>query len=240
MSSFKKSKVKNKTGVIKAIILAAGYSKRINLGLPKQLIRINNKPLLAYTLDVFERCRRIESIILVAPPKFIDKYRSLIKQYGYKKIEQLCLGGRRRQQSVFNALKRIKDCDYVVIHDGVRPFVTEAIILRTIKAVERFNAVTCAVKTIDTIVEANKDFVGTFLCRDKLWNIQTPQAFEFNLIFKAHQQARRTKTFSASDDAQLLLGLKKEVKLIEGSYQNIKVTTISDLLMFKKLKENSV
>ena len=227
--------MKNK--VVKAIVLAGGYSKRMGLKIPKQLVKIGNKPILAHTLDVFQRCKRVDSIILVVHKKTIQQCRNLIKRYRYKKIEQLCLGGRTRQQSVFNALGKIKNCDYVIIHDGVRPFVSQKTILGVIRAVRRFGAVTCAVKATDTIVEAERSFVCSTLRRDKLWHIQTPQAFKFDLILAAHKKERAsTKIFNTSDDAQLLLGTKSKVKLIEGSYKNIKITTMSDLFLAKKLK----
>ena len=226
--------MKNK--VIKALILAGGYSKRINLKTPKQLVKIDNKPLLAYTLGVFERCKSIDSIILVVHKRYILPCRNLVKKYRYKKVEQLCLGGKTRQQSVFNALKKVSDCDYVVIHDGVRPFVTQRIISRVINAAKLFGAATCAVQATDTTVEAKKGSITSVFCRNKLWRIQTPQAFKFELIFKAHQKAKAKKIFDASDDTQLLLGLKKKVKLVGGSYRNIKVTTMADLLLIKKMK----
>ncbi len=229
--------MKNKKKVIKAIILAGGYSTRMNLRIPKQMAKIDNKAIVAYTLDVFERCKAIDNIILVVHKKIVRQSRNLIKKYGYKKIEQLCLGGSSRQQSVFNALKMIRNCDYVIIHDGVRPFVTEDNILKIIRSVKMLGAVTCAVKAIDTIVEAKENFIGRTLCRDVLWHIQTPQGFRFDLLFKAHQKAKAEGIKNVSDDAQLLLGLKKEVKLIEGSYKNIKVTTMSDLFLIKKLKK---
>lgn len=228
--------MKNKDKIIKAIILAGGYSKRMKLSVPKQLVKIDNKPLLAYTLDVFERCKAIDSIILVVHKKTIQQCRNLIKRYRYKKIEQLCLGGRTRQQSVFNALGKIRTCDYVIIHDGVRPFVTQKIISQVLKAVRKFGAATCALKPTDTIVEAKEDFINTTLHRNKLWHIQTPQAFRLDLIFPAHQAAKAKGIIDASDDAQLLLAMKRKVRLIKGSCTNIKITTISDLHLLNKLR----
>jgi 2-C-methyl-D-erythritol 4-phosphate cytidylyltransferase len=225
----------NKKKVVKAIILAGGYSKRMNLSVPKQLVKINHRPLLSYTLDVFEKSKAIESIVLVVHKKIISQSQTLIKQYGYKKIEQLCLGGKTRQQSVFNALQRIRDCDYVVIHDAVRPFVTQKDISRIIKAVKEFGAATCAVKVIDTIVEAEKNFLHRTLPRHKLWHIQTPQAFKFDLIVKAHQKAYRAKIFDSTDDAQLVIRFKDKTKIVEGSHKNLKVTTPFDLYLTKLL-----
>lgn len=227
--------MKNKTQVIKAIILAGGYSKRMNSKVPKQLAKIGNKPLLAYALDTFERCKAIDSIILVVHKKITHQCRNLIKRYNYKKIEQLVVGGRTRQKSVFNALRRIRDCDYVIIHDGARPFVTQKIISRVIKAVKDSGALTCAVKATDTIVEAKEGFIDCFLCRNTLWHIQTPQAFKFDLIFQAHREARAKKIFNSTDDTCLVLKLKHKIRIIEGGYVNLKITTPEDLGLAKLL-----
>lgn len=229
--------MKNK--VVKAIVLAGGYSKRMGLKIPKQLVKIGNKPILAHTLDVFQRCKRVDSIILVAHKRIIRQCRNLIKRYGYKKVEQLCPGGATRQESVFNALRKIKDCDYVIIHDGVRPFVSQKTILGVIRAVRRFGAVTCAVKATDTIVEAKKSSITSVFCRNKLWHIQTPQAFKFNLILAAHKKASASaKILNTSDDAQLILKFSNKVKIIKGSYQNLKITTPFDLDLAKTLLQS--
>jgi len=228
--------MKKKIQIIKAIILAGGYSRRMNLKVPKQLVKINKKPLLAYTLDRFERCKAIDSIILVVHKKIIHQCRNLIRRYNYKKIEQLVVGGRTRQKSVFNALRRIRDCDYVIIHDGVRPFVTQKIISRIIKAVKNSGAVTYAVKATDTIVEAEKGFIDHFLCRNRLWHIQTPQAFKFDLIFQAQRKARLKRILNSTDDAQLVLKLKKnKIRIIKGNRKNIKITRPFDLYLAKLL-----
>lgn len=220
-----------KKKVIKAIILAGGSSKRLKLEVPKQLARIGNKPLLAHTLDVFEKSKVVDSIILVCHKDIKQHCHGLVKRYGYKKIEQLCAGGASRQQSVFNALRVVSDCDYVIVHDGVRPFVTDQIISEVIKAVKRFQAASCAVPATDTIVEAKGNFIARTLSRKKLWQIQTPQAFKFDLLIRAHRKARAKKIFASTDDAQLILQNKHKVKLTEGSYQNLKVTTPFDLFL---------
>lgn len=230
--------MKNKNSVVKVIILAAGHSKRMKLTIPKQLVKINHKPLTAYTLDVFEKSRLIDGIILVVPQKYLQQFHHLLKKYRYKKIEQVVLGGETRQQSVFNALKKIQVCDYVIIHDGVRPLISQRIIPQIIQAVKKYQAVTTAVKAIDTIVEAKDDYIDSSLCRNKLWHIQTPQAFKLSLILKAHQKAKAKKIVNVSDDAQLVLQLGKTVKLIRGSCQNIKVTTKPDLTLFRELKNS--
>jgi 2-C-methyl-D-erythritol 4-phosphate cytidylyltransferase len=222
---------------IKAIILAGGYSKRMKLNVPKQMLKIDGKPLIAHTLDVFQGCRAINSIILVAHKRLISQCSDLIKKGGYKKVEQIVAGGKTRQQSVFNALKKVKDCDYVLIHDGVRPFVSRKVILELLKAVKRSGAVTCAVGAIDTIADAKAGFIHTTLTRGNLWHIQTPQAFSFNLILNAHLRARAKKILNAGDDTQLALKFGNKVEIVKGSYQNLKITTPFDLCLAKLILE---
>lgn len=224
----------------KAIIVAGGYSRRLKLPVPKQLTKVNRKPIVAYSLDLFEKCRAIDSIILVAQHKYLTTFKRLIKQYAYQKVECLCFGGATRQQSVFRGLQQVRNCDYVLIHDAVRPFVTEKIILDVLKAAKQFGAATSAVPTKDTIVQVKKGFIELTLSRSKLWHIQTPQAFKFKLLYQAHQYARAKAITDASDDAQLLLRIKKKVKLIEGSYENIKITTAFDLLLAEELAKKNL
>lgn len=222
--------MKNK--VTKAIILGAGFSKRMKLKVPKQLARIDNKPVLAYALDVFERCKSIDGIILVCHRRIERPCRNLIKRYGYKKIEQICSGGATRQRSVFSALRKIKHCDYIVIHDGVRPFVTGEIILKVLAAASIYGAATTAVRVQDTVVETKGDYIAKTLDRNKLWQIQTPQAFKFGLLIQAHQRARRNKIFASTDDAQLVHKYENnKVKIVQSSYKNIKITTPFDLYL---------
>ncbi|MFH1245630.1 MAG: 2-C-methyl-D-erythritol 4-phosphate cytidylyltransferase [Candidatus Omnitrophota bacterium] len=223
--------------IVRAIVLAGGYSRRMKMDVPKQVLNIAGRPLLAYTLDVFEQTKEIDSIILVSHKKIISRCQSLIAEYGFKKVEQICPGGRTRQESVFNALKEIKPCTYVLVHDGVRPLLTEKIILDIIKAVKRFKAASCAIKATDTIVEAKSGMLNAVLSRDKLWQIQTPQAFRFDLLLRAHNQARERKIKDASDDAQLMLALRRKVKLVTASPGNIKVTTPADLSLLKGLMQ---
>ena len=116
----------------------------------------------------------------------------------------------------------------------MRPFVSEKLVSEIIRAVKRFSAATCAVGAVDTIVQADTGFIGQALRRDKLMAIQTPQAFSFKLIRQAHQAARAARIFNASDDAQLVFRLKKQVKLVPGSYKNIKITTKEDLRLLKR------
>ena len=225
----------SKKAVVKAIILSGGSSLRMNLKLPKQLLKIGSKPVLGLALEPFVSCPEISSIVLVANRRFIKQHHSLIKRYNYRKVKRIVTGGSTRQQSVFNALKAIKDCDYVVIHDRARPFVSQKMIRKVLNAAKRYNAATCAVRAVDTTVLEKRGFIDKRLIREKIWRIQTPQAFRFNLIFKAHLRAQKKGKGLASDDTQLLLPLKRRVKLVQSEYRNIKITTKADLSLAKRI-----
>lgn len=227
----------NPKKTIRAIVLAGGYSRRMKLDVPKQMLDIAGRPMLAYTLEVFEKTRAIDGIILVSHKKILAQCRDLLARYGLSKVEQICPGGRTRQESVFNALREIKQCDYALVHDGARPLVTEEIILDVLKAARRFQSATCAVKATDTIVESEDGMIKAALDRDKLWQIQTPQAFRFDLLLRAHKRARERGIKDAGDDAQLVLALKQRVKLVAAVPGNIKVTTPADLSLLKGLMQ---
>lgn len=221
--------MKNDLRQVRAIVLGGGYSTRIKGNVPKQLAGVAGRPLLAYTLDIFEGLPEIAGIVLVANKKYLAQFQGLVKRYRYKKIERICGGGRTRQQSVFNALIRIKPCAYVLIHDGVRPFVSAKDIREVIRVARKYGAATSAVKTVDTIVEGKGGLVKRIPPRNRLWNIQTPQAFKYQWIYQAHQKAKAQGCRDKSDDAQLVMGSGKKVKLVPGEYRNFKVTTMWDM-----------
>ena len=217
-----------------AIVLAGGYSRRMSGAMPKQLIKISNQPLLVHTLHVFERCSKIKEVVVVANKKYLNPITALVHNCGYKKIAQICPGGNTRQQSVYNGLAHMVTCEYVLIHDGVRPCINQKIIVDVIKAALKHGAATSAVRATDTIIASDMGYINKALSRDKLWRIQTPQAFLFDLIIRAHQLARRKHISDATDDTQLVIRLGQKVKIVEGSYRNIKVTTKEDLLLAKQ------
>lgn len=224
-----------------AIILAGGFGLRFDKDIPKQFIKINDKPLLFYTLKVFESCNQIDKILVVVPEQFKIKTLDLIKKYGLKKIMNIIKGGQTRQESSYSALKYLEDKDatIVVIHDAVRPFVSEEIINSSIIVAKEYGAADVIVKITDTIVKARKGFITRIPDRKYLYHGQTPQTFKYSLIWKAHKKAKKDMYINASDDAQLILRLGYKVKTIKGSYQNIKITHKTDLLfgkIFKKMK----
>ena len=216
-----------------AIILAAGKGARMNSGMNKQFIHIKGKPLLAHTLEVFQNCSAIDSIILVAGRDELQLCREqILEVYGFDKVDRLVEGGKERQQSVYNGLAELEaDCEVVVIHDGARPIITGNIIERCIAGAARFGAVSAGMPAKETIKILDADgFVECTPRREKVWVTQTPQAFKPDIIRKAHKNAL-DKGISGTDDAFLAECLDIKVKMIECSYENIKVTTPEDIIL---------
>ena len=216
-----------------AVIVSAGKGLRFMEGKKKQFHSLGGKPILAHTLDKFETCPLIRSILLVVGQEDMDYcLKEIIEQYKFQKVSQIVPGGKRRQESVKNGIDALpKDADVVAIHDGVRPFVTKAMIEDTIHSAERVGAVVLAMPVKDTIKVSNPD--GTVLKtldRESLWQIQTPQTFRVSVIKEAYYRAAEDG-FVGTDDASLVERLGVKVHILPGSYTNIKITTPEDLFL---------
>ena len=205
---------------INAIIPAGGTSSRF--GTKNKLIeKINGKEVIRYTVEVFEQAN-VDEIIICAHPSIMEELKQIFKDF--KKV-QIVQGGNCRQQSVFNGL-RTSECDYVLIHDAARPMVSVELVNRVIDYVQEERALTVATKTIDTIKEVENGRIVRTINRAKLYNTQTPQAFEYNLIMNAHQKLVGQEF---TDDAGMLEELGESVYILDGSYKNIKITTQNDI-----------
>ncbi len=224
-----------------AVIVSAGKGQRFMGGKKKQFHLLSGKPILAHTLDKFETCPLIRSILLVVGPEDMDYcMKEIVEKYHLRKISQIVPGGKRRQESVKNGIDLLsQDAEVVVIHDGVRPFVTKAMIEESIRSAVRLGAVVVAMPVKETIKMAHSD--GTVLKtldRESLWEIQTPQTFQTNLIKEAYHRATESG-FIGTDDASLVEQLGVKVHILPGSYANIKITTEEDLMLaqlFLKMK----
>lgn len=223
---------------VSAIIPAAGLGTRMG-GIKKPYMDIAGKPILAYTLVAFQRCPFIDTIIIVTARGDESRCFQDIKTYGIGKSFSVVAGGDTRQESVFNALRELpSNTDIVVIHDAVRPLVTEDMIIQSIDGAKHYGSAIVAVPVKDTIKESDDDgFVVKTLDRRKLWAIQTPQTFKYDLIMKAHLYAQ-DNNIQATDDAFLVEQMGQKVKLIMGSYENIKITTPDDLAVAKAILES--
>jgi len=214
-----------------AIIAAAGESRRMN-GIDKVFAPLGGKPVISRVLDAFEKCESINQIIVVVSENNVAKCRELIAGKKQSKLIEVCVGGKRRQDSVAAGLAKLNECDWVVIHDGARPLVTKELIERGLEAAKETGAAVAAVPVTDTIKIADDDrIVLETPVRQNLWAVQTPQVFRAGVISKAYQKAEGEVT----DDASLVEALGNKVKLYMGSYDNIKITSASDLLVAEAL-----
>jgi 2-C-methyl-D-erythritol 4-phosphate cytidylyltransferase len=216
-----------------AIIPAGGSGKRMQGRLSKQYLFVGGKPILVHTLSVFQRSPDIDKIILVVLEEDIRMVRQMIVDSGgISKVRHVLAGGEQRQDSVRNGLAVIgSDVEIVLIHDAVRPFVSDDLIHEAVREAKKHGAVTAGMPVKDTIkrVDRNGEVLET-LDRQVLWMTQTPQAFKRYLIQEAYQKADADQ-FYGTDDASLVERMGFRVTMIAASYANIKITTPEDLLM---------
>ena len=196
---------------------------------PKQYLLLKGQPILHYTLQAFEACEWVNSVTLVVPENDIGEAR---KKWDYKIVKNIVEGGKERQDSVYNGFKAIDaDTDIVIVHDGVRPFVTPDLIRRSIEAAQQFGAVITAIPVNDTIKQVDdEDFVTRTVDRNGLWRVQTPQAFQYAILDQAFQKAVND-SYYGTDEASLLENAGIKLKIIEGSELNIKITRKEDIIL---------
>lgn len=215
-----------------AIVLAAGTGRRMNSPVLKQYLSLAGKPVLTYALDAFEKSG-VTDIVLITGESEVEYCRKeIIEKYGFKKVSKIAAGGKERCHSVYEGLKAAADADYVLIHDGARPFVDADMIRRCMEEVRSCRACIVGVPVKDTIKIVGKDgFAEQTPERNGLWQIQTPQTFSYALIREAYEKMLASDDGTATDDAMAVERMMGErVKVIQGSYRNIKITTPEDLL----------
>ena len=252
-----------------AVVLAAGKGSRMGTKIQKQYLEICGKPVLYYSLAAFAASPIIDEIVLVTGEGKTDYCRkNIIEAYGITKVNKIVVGGKERYESVYKALREIEPEGYVFIHDGARPFVDESIIERTYQAVKEYRACVAGMPVKDTIkVSDEEEFAAATPDRSKLWMIQTPQTFSYELIYQAYRvlitseentaEPEQTLPYDSllnkqkvkklqenrgqvhvTDDAMVVELLTDiPVKLVRGSYQNIKITTPEDLKIAEALCE---
>ena len=220
-----------------AIIVAAGQGRRMGDAVRKQYHEMAGLPVISHTLRVFDTCTVIDEVVLCVPREDIDFCREeLIKPANLNKNINLIAGGETRQESVFNGLEAIDSDDgIIVIHDGVRPFVTPGQISACVQGAANHGACILGIPAFDTLKRvADNDRIIETVDRKGIWMAQTPQAFQSDLIIRAHQHARQ-KGHRATDDASLLEHIGIEVKIIPGSRDNLKITDPDDLQLARAL-----
>ena len=212
------------------VIVAAGTGSRMNMGINKQFIKLEGKEIIAYTIEKFYNNSNIEDIVVVVKEDESEFFKKeILDKYNFKNVK-IAYGGKERQDSVYNGLKLLDEkCDVVLIHDGARPFVSDKIIDKSIEEAKEHKAIVVGVPVKDTIkvIDNDKNIVDT-PNRSVLWAVQTPQTFDYNILIDAYKDAFKNK-FYGTDDAMLVERIGYKVKMLEGSYNNIKITTQEDL-----------
>ena len=216
---------------VAAIIVAAGDSQRMG-DVDKMFAPLAGKPVLARVLDTFQECKKVDQIIVVMHSKNIEQCRRMVALEKWDKVTDICLGGKMRQDSVAEGLKRLRESNWVVIHDGARPLVTIDLIERGLEAAKETGAAVAAVPVTDTIKFVRDDeIVRQTLPRQNLRAVQTPQVFRYDVIKNTYKYTAGDVT----DDATLVEKAGYKVKLYMGSYDNIKITTSQDLAVAEAL-----
>ena len=232
------------SGKISAIVLAAGNGRRMNSKTKKQYIMIKGKPVLWYSLFAFEQSKTDEVILVTSKDDIEYCQNEIVDKYNLKKVKKIVEGGAERYNSVYNGLKEATG-DIVLIHDGARPMDNRKIIEECIAGAESYKACVAAVRVKDTIKISTKDNIidGT-PDRNTLWSIQTPQAFSTSLVKEAYEKMMQDQEKNITDDAMVVEEYSNfKVKIVEGDYKNIKITTPEDIYiaeMFLKQTQNIV
>lgn len=226
---------------VSAIIPAAGLGQRLPGVVEKPYIRLGNRPILTRTLEQLSASERIDEIIVVVSKFNIDLCREkVVKKYNIPKVRHIISGGITRGESVYNGLRKADpQTDIILIHDGVRPFVSKSIINNSIDAAIDSGAVICAVPVISTVKQVKEGhLVEKTVDRKNLVMVQTPQVFKKDLIMKAYRLAME-KGFEATDDAALVEWSGYPVKVVMGSYKNMKITAPDDLILARGILDET-
>jgi 2-C-methyl-D-erythritol 4-phosphate cytidylyltransferase len=210
-----------------AIIPAAGRGKRIGASVAKQFLEIQGEPLLHHTLKVFASCRLVDYVVLVMPRLDVDETGD-DWLHKYEIVREVIAGGEQRQDSVFNGFNSLeKATDIVVVHDGVRPFTTPKMIAAVVEEAKQHGSAITAIPVSDTIKQVVDGFVKQTVPREGLWRVQTPQAFQYEVLKKAFKKAKED-SYYGTDEGALIEYLGERVKIVLGSERNIKITRKED------------
>lgn len=216
---------------ITAIVLAAGTGKRMNSAVAKQYMMLAGKPVLYYSLKAFEESEVTDIVLVTGEDDISYCQREIVNKYKITKVSAIVAGGKERYHSVYEGLKAAAGTDYVLIHDGARPLLTRDIIARSVNEAKQSGACVVGMPVKDTIKVVGEDgFAKATPDRRGLWQVQTPQSFSYSLITDAYEKVIASGDTSITDDAMVLERITgRQVRVIEGSYQNIKITTPEDL-----------
>jgi len=219
-----------------AIIPAGGKGIRSGTAAPKQYLKVNNKELIVYTLEIFQQNKTVDEIVISAERGYFDLLNTLKKKYHLSKISKIIEGGDTRQDSVYNALKSITDVtdnDLIVVHDAARPLLPQNVLLNAVEtSKQKGNALVC-IKAKDTLIKGG-EVVESYVDRDEVYYVQTPQIFSYSVLMKAMKNAYENK-FIGTDESMLVRQIGERVNIVEGSVYNFKVTSADDIEIFERL-----
>ncbi|WHY67215.1 2-C-methyl-D-erythritol 4-phosphate cytidylyltransferase [Neobacillus sp. SuZ13] len=218
------------------ILPAAGQGKRMGAGKNKLLLELNRVPVLIHTLKVFEEDNACSKIIVAIHPQDEEEFKALFIKYNVAKAIHLVHGGKERQDSIFNALKTVETDGIILVHDAARPFISKEHIYRLTKVAEDTGAAILGVPAKDTIKKVQDGLVVETVERSSLWAVQTPQAFRISLLMEAYEKAEKD-SFLGTDDASLVERTGHPITMVEGDYDNIKLTTPEDIFFAEAILE---
>ena len=225
--------------MIGVVVLAGGQGRRMQSHIQKQYMMLRDKPLIVYALEAFEKSPVDRIVLVTAAGEEEFARRDIVEAYGLSKVAAVVAGGKERYHSVYEGLKALEDCEYVLIHDGARPLITGDVIDRAIDGAKEYHACVVAMPVKDTIkISDSLGYAEATPDRSRLWQVQTPQAFQYALVRKAYDEIMADPKLQqgVTDDAMVVESrTSHKVKLIEGSYENLKVTTPEDMVLAEAL-----
>jgi 2-C-methyl-D-erythritol 4-phosphate cytidylyltransferase len=222
-----------------AIILAGGRGLRLNSDVPKQFLPLGTRPVIAWSIQAFNSSEAVDRVLVVIPNEFVARMEEIIDRYKFHKVEKIIPGGSTRQESAFNAIQYLdyNDDDILLFHDAARPFIKQEIICDCIEAAKKHGAAAVYVPVQDTIAEIGDGFAVSVPPRDRFYSAQTPQAFLFSVMRRAHLYGTGVP---ATDDASLAINAGFPVKMVQGDYTNFKITTELDYRSACLMAENII
>ncbi len=223
-----------------AIIPSGGIGSRILSSIPKQYVKVLGKELIAYTLQVFQKCNLVDEIIIPAQPSYFNLLKSIKKEFNLTKITKIIEGGKERQDSVYCGLKQLdlENDDLVIVHDAARPLLTQTLLENSIIAAKKYDSIVVAKKANDTLIKGSTN-VDEYLDRTNIYYAQTPQIFRCKILLEAFELAIRNN-FYGTDESMLVKNANFDVRIVEGETINFKVTTQSDLELLELILKNTL
>ena len=224
-----------------AIVLAGGSGRRMGNALPKQFLKVNERMIIEHTIDAFERSVRIDEIAVVTHPDYVEEMKGIIAANAWKKVGRVLVGGKERTDSTLSALRAYTEGDdRLLIHDGVRPLVSQEIIENVCDALMSCDAVNVVIPAVDTIIEVRDGAMVAAPKRENLRQVQTPQGFKREVLAQAFDRALEDPAFVATDDCGVVFKYAPDttIKIVDGDTTNIKITYKEDLEFAKKILDN--